>query len=128
MIDHISIGVRDLERSRRFYAQVLGTIGMTQVRDWPGTAVGFGKKYAEFWINARPDLTAPASDNGIHICLRAPSTEAVDAFYAAAMAAGATSDGPPGLRPHYNIGYYAAFVRDPDGHKIEAVTFVNGAR
>ncbi len=121
MIDHISIGVSDLERARRFYTPVLATIGLMQLRDWPA-AVGFGKKYPEFWINRRPDLMA--SDTGVHICLRAPSTEAVDAFHAAALAFGGTSDGEPGLRPEYNERYYAAFVRDPDGNKIEAVTFV----
>ena len=121
MIDHISIGVSDLERARRFYTPVLATIGLTQLRDWPAT-VGFGKKYPEFWINHRPDLMG--SDTGVHICLRALSTEAVDAFHAAALAFGGTSEGEPGLRPEYNERYYAAFVRDPDGNKIEAVTFV----
>ncbi len=123
MIDHISIGVSDLERARRFYAQVLGTLGLTQLRDWPGAAAGFGKTYPEFWINRRTDLQP--SDNGMHICLRAASAELVDAFHAAALLAGGVSDGAPGLRPEYNARYYAAFVRDPDGNKIEAVTFVN---
>ena len=122
MIDHISVGVSDLERARRFYTQVLGTLGLTPLRDWPGAAVGFGKKYPEFWINRRADLMP--SDNGVHICLRAPSTEAVEAFHAAALAFGGTSDGAPGVRPEYNERYYAAFVRDPDGNKIEAVTFI----
>jgi catechol 2,3-dioxygenase-like lactoylglutathione lyase family enzyme len=121
MIDHISIGVRDLERARRFYAAVLAAIGLAQLRDWPA-AVGFGKKYPEFWINHRPAL-APA-DTGVHVCLRAPSPQAVDAFHAAALAAGATSDGAPGARPEYSPNYYAAFIVDPDGNRIEAVTFV----
>jgi catechol 2,3-dioxygenase-like lactoylglutathione lyase family enzyme len=121
MIDHISIGVRDLERARRFYAAVLAALGLTQLRDWPA-AVGFGKKYPEFWINHRPELT-PA-DTGVHVCLRAPSIQAVDAFHAAALAAGATSDGTPGPRPEYSPAYYAAFITDPDGNRIEAVTFV----
>jgi len=123
MIDHISIGVSDLERGRRFYTEVLATLGMTQLRDWPDAAAGFGKKYPEFWINYRAGYSV--ADNGMHICLRAPTTAAVDAFYAAALAAGGTSDGAPGLRPEYNARYYAAFVRDPDGNKIEAVTFID---
>ncbi len=121
MIDHVSIGVRDLARARQFYGPLLATIGLTQLRDWPA-AVGFGKKYPEFWINQRPDM--PVADTGVHICLRAPSTQAVDAFHAAALAAGATSDGVPGPRPEYSQAYYAAFIVDPDGNRIEAVTFV----
>jgi catechol 2,3-dioxygenase-like lactoylglutathione lyase family enzyme len=125
MIDHVSIGVSDLERAGRFYVQVLGTIGLAKLREWPA-AIGFGKKYPEFWINHRPGLAA--SDNGMHICLRAPDPQAVQSFHAAALAAGGTSEGPPGLRPEYNDRYYAAFVRDPDGNRIEAVTFVSGSR
>jgi catechol 2,3-dioxygenase-like lactoylglutathione lyase family enzyme len=125
MIDHISIGVRDLEKARRFYAAVLATLGFTQLREWP-TAVGYGKKYPEFWINHRPDLVV--SDTGVHVCLRAPSTDAVDAFHAAALRAGASSDGAPGPRHEYVAGYYAAFIRDADGNRIEAITFVEGKR
>jgi catechol 2,3-dioxygenase-like lactoylglutathione lyase family enzyme len=121
MIDHVSIGVRDLERATRFYEAVLATIGLAQLRDWPA-AIGYGKKYPEFWINHRPNLAA--GDTGVHVCLRAPSTQAVDAFYAAALAAGATSDGAPGPRPNYSPAYYAAFIVDPDGNRIEAATFV----
>jgi catechol 2,3-dioxygenase-like lactoylglutathione lyase family enzyme len=65
-----------------------------------------------------------AQNNGVHVCLRAPTTAAVDTFHAAALAAGGASDGAPGLRPHHGEGYYAAFIRDPDGNRIEAVTFV----
>jgi catechol 2,3-dioxygenase-like lactoylglutathione lyase family enzyme len=122
MIDHISIGVRDLDKARRFYEAVLATLGLAQMRDWPGAAAGYGKKHPEFWINQRPDMAA--SDSGMHICLRAPSTQAVDAFHAAALAAGAISDGAPGLRPEYSKAYYAAFIRDLDGNRIEAVTFI----
>jgi len=121
MIDHISIGVRDLERARQFYAAVLATLGFTQLREWP-TAIGYGKRYPEFWINHRPGLAA--SDTGVHICLRTATAEAVEAFHAAALQAGATSDGAPGLRPEYSASYYGAFIRDLDGNRIEAVTFL----
>ena len=121
MIDHVSIGVRDLERARRFYDAVLGTLGFTQLRENPGT-VGYGKRYPEFWINHRPGLAA--SDTGVHVCLRAPSAETVDAFHTAALRAGAKSDGAPGLRPEYSASYYGAFISDPDGNRIEAVTFL----
>ena len=124
MIDHISIAVRDLAAGARFYEAVLGTLGMSKLREWPDAAVGYGKKYPEFWINKRAAMTPVAQDSGVHICLRAATTEAVDAFHAAALKAGGVSDGAPGFRAHYHQNYYAAFVRDPDGNRIEAVTFV----
>jgi catechol 2,3-dioxygenase-like lactoylglutathione lyase family enzyme len=123
MIDHVSIAVRDLKVSARFYEPLLATLGMTKLRDWPDAAVGYGKKYPEFWINRRKDMAPVAADGGVHICLRAPSVQAVDAFHAAALAGG-SSDGAPGLRAHYHENYYAAFIRDPDGNRIEVVTFV----
>jgi len=125
MIDHVSIAARDLQVSARFYEPLLATLGMTKLRDWPDTAVGYGKKYPEFWINRRKDMAPVAADSGVHICLRAPSTQAVDAFHAAALAAGGSCDGAPGLRAHYHENYYAAFIRDPDGNRIEVVTFVS---
>jgi len=124
MIDHVSVAVRDLEAGARFYAPLLATLGMTKLREWPGAALGYGKKYPEFWVNARAAMAPVAPDSGAHICLRAPSTEAVDAFHAAAIAGGGTSDGPPALRAQYYENYYAAFIRDLDGNRIEAVTFV----
>jgi catechol 2,3-dioxygenase-like lactoylglutathione lyase family enzyme len=124
MIDHISVAVRDLQKAEAFYAAALAPLGMTKLREWPDAAISFGKKYPEFWINRREAMDRVADDSGMHICLRAPDTEAVDAFHAAALKAGGASDGEPGLRPHYYAGYYAAFIRDPDGNRIEAVTFV----
>ena len=85
--------------------------------------IGFGKAYPEFWINLRPNIAPVAVDSGSHVCLRAKSTGDVDAFHEAALKAGGASDGAPGLRPHDRVRYYAAFVRDPDGNRIEAVTF-----
>jgi catechol 2,3-dioxygenase-like lactoylglutathione lyase family enzyme len=122
VIDHVSIGVRDLAKARRFYAAVLAPLEMSELREWPGEAVGYGKKYPEFWINHRPGLVI--SDTGVHVCLRASSTQAVDAFHAAALAAGATSDGAPGPRPKYFKEYYAAFIVDADGNRVEAMTVV----
>jgi catechol 2,3-dioxygenase-like lactoylglutathione lyase family enzyme len=69
-------------------------------------------------------MAALAADSGVHICLRAPDSAAVDAFHAAALKVGGRTDGAPGLRPEYNNAYYAAFIRDPDGNRIEAVTFL----
>lgn len=126
MIDHVSIGVSDLTASAAFYEPVLGAIGMTPliVRE---SDIGYGKKYPEFWLNRRDGMPAVAKDTGVHVCLRASSTDAVDAFFRAALDAGGADDGAPGLRPQYHETYYAAFVRDPDGNRIEVVTFVTPA-
>ena len=124
MIDHISIAVRDLKAAARFYEPLLATLGMSKLREWPDAAVGYGKKYPEFWINQRTGMAQVAADSGVHICLRASSSVAVNAFHAAALAGGGTTDGAPGMRAHYHESYYAAFIRDPDGNRIEAVTFV----
>src|SRR6187402_460361 len=122
MIDHISVGVSDLERAARFYESTIAALGLTRVVTRPRT-VGFGKSYPEFWINLREGMPRVAPESGVHICLRAMTTADIDAFHAAALSAGGTSDGAPGLRPHDRVRYYAAFVLDPDGNRIEAVTF-----
>jgi catechol 2,3-dioxygenase-like lactoylglutathione lyase family enzyme len=122
MIDHISVGVSDLERSARFYEATLAALGLTRLVTRPAT-IGFGKAYPEFWINLRTSMKPVEAESGSHICLRARSTEEVDAFHAAALKSGGKSDGAPGLRPHDRVKYYAAFVADPDGNRIEAVTF-----
>ena len=124
MIDHISIAVRDIKAAEVFYTALLAPLGFSKLREWPDAAIGYGKKYPEFWINRRPEMTSVTADGGVHICLRAASTEMVDAFHAAALAGGGTSDGAPGLRAQYHDRYYAAFIRDADGNRIEAVTFV----
>jgi catechol 2,3-dioxygenase-like lactoylglutathione lyase family enzyme len=122
MIDHVSVAVSDLERSARFYEKTLAPLGLSRLVTRPAT-VGFGKSYPEFWINHRADMAEIASGRGAHICLRAKSAGEVDTFHAAALAAGGLSDGAPGLRPHDRVRYYAAFVIDPDGNRVEAVTF-----
>jgi catechol 2,3-dioxygenase-like lactoylglutathione lyase family enzyme len=119
MIDHVSVGVSNLERAARFYEAVLAPLGLSRLVTRPAT-VGFGKSYPEFWINLR---AAMAPESGSHICLRAKSAGEVDAFHVAALNAGGRSDGAPGLRPHDRVRYYAAFVIDPDGNRVEAVSF-----
>ncbi len=123
MIDHVSVAVRDLVVSARFYEAVLATLGFVKLDARPAT-IGFGKAYPEFWINLRGELAPVAAGSGAHACFRARTTEVVDAFHSAALAAGGADDGKPGLRPQHGDGYYAAFVRDPDGNRIEAVTFL----
>ena len=103
MIDHVSIAVRDLERAGRFYEAVLAPLGFTRLETRPAT-VGFGKQYPEFWINLRADHVPLPENCGAHVCLRARTTEMVAAFHAAALAAGGTSDGAPGLRPQHGEG------------------------
>ena len=122
MIDHVSVGVSDLERAARFYEATLTPLGLSRLVARPAT-VGFGKSYPEFWINLRAEMAQGEPASGVHICLRAKSAGDVDAFHTAALMAGGRSDGAPGLRPHDRVRYYAAFVFDPDGNRIEAVTF-----
>jgi catechol 2,3-dioxygenase-like lactoylglutathione lyase family enzyme len=122
MIDHISVGVTELERSARFYEATLAALGFSRLVTRPET-IGFGKSYPEFWINLRQGLAKVAPESGVHISLRAKTSAEVDAFHAAALSTGGASDGAPGLRPHDRVRYYAAFVLDPDGNRIEAVTF-----
>jgi catechol 2,3-dioxygenase-like lactoylglutathione lyase family enzyme len=122
MIDHVSVGVADLERAARFYEAALAALGLSRVVTRPKT-IGFGKAYPEFWINLRQGMASVPPESGTHICLRAKTAAEVDTFHAAALSAGGSSDGAPGLRPHDRVKYYAAFVRDPDGNRIEAVTF-----
>ena len=126
MIDHVSVGVRSLAEAERFYEAALGALGYAKLVVRPAT-IGFGKRYAEFWINLRP-ATAGDRDGGAHVCLRARSQDEVDRFHAAALAHGGADDGAPGPRRHDDPGriYYAAFVRDPDGNRIEAVCFLEG--
>ncbi|WP_419186505.1 VOC family protein [Rohdeia mirabilis] len=126
MLHHLSIGVRDIGRSAGFYDAVLGALGF--VRVWsdlrPGEsnqAVGYGSAGGgdRFAIKQHDGAHAPGA--GSHLAFSASSRRAVDAFHAAALAHGGMSDGAPGLRPHYGPDYYACFVVDPDGHRIEAV-------
>jgi catechol 2,3-dioxygenase-like lactoylglutathione lyase family enzyme len=121
VIDHVSVAVSDIAAAVRFYETLLATIGMVKLEVRPAT-VGFGKTYPEFWVNLRAGEVQTSS--GAHVCFRARTSAMVDAFHAAALAAGGSSDGSPGLRPHHGEGYYAAFIRDLNGNRLEAVTFV----
>lgn len=127
MIDHVSIQVRDLEASAAFYEAVLAPLGLNRLVDREGTT-GFGKRYPEFWLNARPGGGAAESGTGAHICLRAPDAAAVTAFHDAAVAGGGASDGAPGPRPAAVTSYFGAFVLDLDGNKIEAASFPRTAK
>ncbi|MFO1190366.1 MAG: VOC family protein [Alphaproteobacteria bacterium] len=122
VIDHVSVGVADLARATAFYDPVLAALGLRRVMEVPGRPIGYGGERPFFWVGRPFDAgRAAGPGGGVHIALRAEDRAMVDAFYEAAMAHGGTDDGKPGLRPHYTPNYYAAFVLDPDGNKIEAV-------
>lgn len=119
MLDHISTGVSDLDRGMAFYDTALAALGFARCMTFD-QAAGYGADDRPvFWIGLAGEAAAPSK--GFHVAFRADSRSAVDAFHAAAMAAGASDNGQPGLRPRYHPNYYAAFVIDPDGHKLEAV-------
>ena len=101
---------------------MLAPLGYVKLVERPGSA-GFGKKYPELWLNLRADMAAAPANPGAHIALRAASEEAVRAFHAAALEMGGVSDGEPGPRQAAMTGYFGAFIRDPDGNKVEALTF-----
>lgn len=122
MIDHVSIPVRRLSESAVFYDAVLAPLGLKRMVERDST-IGYGKRYPEFWLNHRPNMVPVGDDTGLHICLRAPSIDAVKAFHAAAMAHGGHNDGEPGPRQASMTTYFGAFIRDPDGNKIEVATF-----
>ena len=117
MIDHVSLDVRDLEASKRFYAESLAPLGYEFLMEYGGHAAGFGSDgKPDFWIGDRGE-----PQSGVHVAFASPDRATVDRFYDAALAAGATDNGPPGLRPDYHQQYYGAFVRDLDGNNVEAV-------
>jgi catechol 2,3-dioxygenase-like lactoylglutathione lyase family enzyme len=119
ILSHVSIGTNDFEQAVAFYDSVLATLGCRRVLEHP-SAVAFGKAYPEFWVQTPIDGRPAGVGNGTHFGFLAPSREAVHAFWDAALQAGAEPDGEPGPRPLYGEPYYGCFVRDPEGHKIEA--------
>ncbi|MCL2658286.1 MAG: VOC family protein [Betaproteobacteria bacterium] len=122
IMSHVSIGTNRFKEAVAFYDKALATVGARRVLEVPGVeAVAYGKQFPEFWIQAPIDGKPANVGNGTHFGFIAPDKETVDAFYAAAIAAGAAPDGAPGGRPHYGEAYYGCFVRDLDGHKIEAM-------
>jgi catechol 2,3-dioxygenase-like lactoylglutathione lyase family enzyme len=123
MLDHVSLGVSDLELSRRFYDAALKPLWLTRIVDFAGRGSDYGAAPGslgvEFTITREAGVKTPIA--GLHLCFRAPDRAAVRTFHAAALVAGGRDDGAPGLRPQYHADYYGAFVLDPDGHRIEAV-------
>ena len=131
MLDHITIGAGDFARSSAFYDRALAPLGVSRIMavtaeetgGYQGIGYGAaGKPF--FWLGAGPGDEPTRGQ--LHIAFTATDRASVDAFYAAAMAAGGTDNGPPGIRAHYHPNYYGAFVLDPDGHNIEAVCHAPG--
>ncbi|MBA3897572.1 MAG: VOC family protein [Sphingomonadaceae bacterium] len=121
MFSHVTLGTNDPDRARRFYEPLMAALGIAQPFAMEG-AIAFGALAGSKLFVVTPFDRAPAiSGNGVHFALIAESRAAVDAFHAAALANGGSDEGPPGLRPHYHANYYAAYVRDPDSNKLQAV-------
>ena len=120
MYSHITLGGSDIERSRDFYDAALRPLGIALCFSGDGyAAYGTGER-PQFWI-VFPFDGGPASvGNGTHVAFLAPDRAAVDAFHSAALEHGGSDEGAPGLRPHYHEHYYGAYVRDPDGNKLQA--------
>lgn len=119
MLDHVSIGVRDMARTKSFYDAALSTLGyrcLSEAED----SLGYGADRVVLWISRTEHPVEPDMRSGLHFCFTAPDRAAVDRFHAAALGAGGTDNGPPGVRPDYSDTYYAAFAIDPDGYRVEA--------
>jgi catechol 2,3-dioxygenase-like lactoylglutathione lyase family enzyme len=119
MIDHVSIGVRNVAAAKRFYDAALKPLGYSCLSEG-ADSLGYGRDGVAFWINAA-ERPVPADErSGLHFCFAAPTRKSVDAFHAAALRAGGHDNGPPGPRSDYGPDYYAAFIVDPEGYRIEA--------
>lgn len=121
MFSHVTLGTNDLDRARRFYEAVMPTLGLSQPFALPGRLVFGDYDGAKLFIGSPFDDGQASHGNGTHVALLAPDRAAVDAFHAAALAHGGTDEGAPGPRPRYHAQYYGAYVRDPDGNKLQAV-------
>jgi catechol 2,3-dioxygenase-like lactoylglutathione lyase family enzyme len=119
MINHVSIGVRDLNRTKRFYDAALKPLGYTCLSE-AKSSLGYGGHAVAFWISVVERPVPPDERSGLHVCFTAPTPQSVNAFHAAALSAGGRDNGRPGPRPEYDPNYYAGFIVDPDGYRLEA--------
>jgi catechol 2,3-dioxygenase-like lactoylglutathione lyase family enzyme len=121
MFSHVTLGTNDWQRARRFWIAVMEVLGHPVMFERDG-GIAFGEPIGpKTFVGAPFDGAAAHAGNGVHIAYLAATRAQVDAFHAAALANGGSDEGPPGLRPHYHPGYYGAYVRDPDGNKLQAV-------
>jgi catechol 2,3-dioxygenase-like lactoylglutathione lyase family enzyme len=119
MLDHVSIGVADIAAARRFYDAAMKPLGY-ECLSAGEDSLGYGRDAPALWISAVQRPVPADAGSGLHFCFTAPSRQSVDAFHKAALGAGGRDNGKPGLRADYGPDYYAAFVIDPDGYRIEA--------
>jgi len=119
MFDHISIGVRDIAKAKVFYDAALKPLGFTCLSA-DDTSLGYGKEAIGFWVNSAERPVPDDLKSGLHFCFVAPSQDSVKAFHAAALKHGGRDNGKPGVRKDYSPHYYAAFVFDPEGYRLEA--------
>ena len=119
MIDHVSIGVRDVEKTKGFYDAALKPLGYKCLSEGEGS-LGYGREAVALWISSAEHPVSADMKSGLHFCFTAPTPRSVDAFHAAALSNGGRDNGKPGLRADYGSGYYAAFIIDPDGYRLEA--------
>ena len=119
MISHVSIGVKDLAAARRFYDGALAPLGYKCLADFPG-ALGYGGDSPVLWVMTAEHPVPADEKSGVHFCFDGSSRKAIDGFHAAALQAGGRDNGKPGVRKDYGDNYYAAFVVDPDGYRLEA--------
>jgi catechol 2,3-dioxygenase-like lactoylglutathione lyase family enzyme len=119
MIDHVSIGVRDIAKAKAFYDAALTPLGYACLSS-SETSLGYGKDAAALWVVASTSPVPPDPNSGLHFCFAAPAPTGVDAFHSAALRHGGRDNGKPGLRADYGPSYYAAFVIDPEGYRLEA--------
>jgi catechol 2,3-dioxygenase-like lactoylglutathione lyase family enzyme len=119
MFDHVSIGVKSLERAQKFYDAALSPLGYDRLTNF-GKVSGYGAERVSLWVSEVAKPVVADMESGLHFCFVAPTQASVDAFYAAGTANGGTDNGPPGVRPDYSEFYYAAFIIDPDGYRLEA--------
>ena len=119
MLDHVSIGVRDLAATKRFYDQALKPLGYVCLSEG-AASLGYGQGKVTLWISPTQKPVPAEPESGLHFCFTAPSRKAVDQFHQAALSAGGRDNGKPGIRADYDQNYYAGFVIDPDGYRIEA--------
>ena len=121
MFSHVTLGTDDLARARRFYVPTMAALGLREPFAMEGAVVFGDAAGVKLFIVHPFDGARASAGNGTHVALNAPSRAAVDAFHAAALAHGGSDAGAPGLRPQYHAHYYAAYIRDPDGNKLQAV-------
>lgn len=122
VLSHVSLGTNDFDRAKAFYDVVLATLGIRCLMAFPGGA-GYGQEMPDFWIQHPHDRGRATAGNGVHVCFVAQNVEQVKAFHAKVLELGGQDEGAPGYRKEYTENYYAAFARDLDGNKIEALVF-----